>query len=123
MKFKSLKCCFLSALLTTAIYSSAQGSASKSKETDDLTGFTEIESIQGNLTSSERLFKLDSTLGWDFNKHFGVFGGVPIYFVQVPSTTTTSGTTTTTTPSSTYNGIGNAYFGLAFRAPNPAIDY
>jgi hypothetical protein len=110
-------------MLTTATYSSAQSSASKSKETEDLTGFTEIEEIQGNFSSSERLFKLDSTLGWDFNKHFGVFGGVPVYFVQVPSATTTSGTTTTTTPSSSNNGIGNAYLGLAFRAPDSAIDY
>jgi hypothetical protein len=123
MKFKAFKILFWAAMLTTVPYSFAQGLVPKSKETDDVAGLTEIESFQGTLNSGERLFKLDSTLGWDFNKHFGIFGGVPVYLVNVPSTTTATGTTTTTTPSSSNNGIGNAYFGLAFRAPNPAIDY
>jgi hypothetical protein len=105
----------------------SQTSSSKPTEGDDEKGFSEIESIQATVGSDQRLFKLDSAVGWDFNKHFGVFAGVPVYFVEIPSftttTTTTTGTTTTTTPSSTNNGIGNAYLGLAFRAPNPALDY
>jgi len=101
----------------------AQNTPSTSKEIDTSKGFTEIESFQGTVNSGENLFKLDSTLGWDFNKHFGVFAGVPVYFVHVPSTTTTAGGVTTTTPSRSNNGLGNVYLGLAFRAANPAIDY
>ena len=101
----------------------AQNTPSTPKEIDTTKGFTEIESFQGTVNKNENLLKLDSTLGWDFNKHFGVFAGVPIYFVHVASTTTTTGGVTTTTPSSSNNGIGNFYAGLAFRAPNPAIDY
>ena len=31
-------------------------------------GFTEFETVQGTLNSDSRLFKIDSTVGWDFNK-------------------------------------------------------
>jgi hypothetical protein len=101
----------------------AQTTAKPSTSTESSSGFTEIESFQGTVNSSERLFKLDSTIGWDFNRHFGVFGGVPIYFVHVPATTTVSGTTTTTVPGVSNNGLGNVYLGLNFRAPNPTLNY
>jgi hypothetical protein len=78
-------------------------------------GFSEFETFQGTVNSDSRLFKLDSTLGWDFNKHFGVFGGVPLYFANSPASATTASTSAT--------GIGNAYLGLAFRAPNRTLDY
>jgi hypothetical protein len=82
-------------------------------------GFTEVETFQGTVNSDSRLFKLDSTVGWDFNKHFGVFTGVPVYFANTPA----SSTTTTTTASTSARGIGNAYVGMAFRAPNSTLDY
>ena len=101
----------------------AQVTANPSTSAESSRGFTEIESFQGTINSSERLFKLDSTLGWDFTRHFGVFAGVPVYFVNVPATTITSGTTTTTIPGATNNGLGNVYLGLAFRAPNRTLGY
>lgn len=87
---------------------------------EDSKGFTEIESIQGTLSSPEKLVKLDSMAGYDFNKHFGVFTGLPIYFASVSSTAT--GTNTTSSNGSSA-GLGNFYLGLAFRAPNPALNY
>jgi len=69
------------------------------------------------------VLKIDSNVGWDFNKHFGMFVGVPVYFSRLSSTTTTTGTTTTTTPGVIHEGIGNAYLGLALRAPNSTLDY
>jgi hypothetical protein len=123
MKSSVLKYTVFTVLLAVGASAFAQTSVSKPNETDELKGFSEIESFQSTLNSQEKLFKLDSTLGWDFNKHFGVFAGLPVYFVQVPSITTTTGTTTTTTPSSSNNGIGNMYLALAFRAPNPMLDY
>jgi hypothetical protein len=87
-----------------------------SQNVDPQKGFTEYETFQGTVNSDNRVFKIDSTVGWDFNKHFGVFGGVPYYFASVPSSTTTTGTTTTTTASSSNHGIGNAYVGMSFRA-------
>ena len=121
MKLSSSILAFSIALLAWA--APAVGQKPSASSTDVEKGFTATESFQSTLNSSERLFKLDSTVGWDFSKYFGVFAGVPVYFVDVPSSTTTTGTTTTTTPSSSNNGIGNAYLGLAFRAPNSMLDY
>jgi hypothetical protein len=121
MKLSSSVLAFALALLAWTAPAVAQKSSDSS--TDVEKGFTATESFQSTLNSQERLFKLDSNLGWDFSKHFGVFAGVPVYFVNVPASTTTVGTTTTTTPSSSNNGIGNAYLGLALRAPNSKLDY
>lgn len=78
-------------------------------------GFTEVETFQGTVNSDNRLFKVDSTLGWDFNKHFGVFAGVPLYIASTPGSATTAGNSST--------GMGNAYVGMSFRAPNSTLDY
>jgi hypothetical protein len=84
-------------------------------------GFTEYETFQGTLNSDSRLFKIDSTVGWDFNKHFGIYGGVPFYFANIPGASATA--TAAATSSTNTHGIGNAYVGMAFRAPNSALDY
>jgi hypothetical protein len=84
-------------------------------------GFTEVETVQGTLNSDSRLFKIDSTVGWDFNKNFGVYGGIPFYMASVPGSTAT--TTTTATSSTSTHGMGNAYLGMAFRAPSTGLDY
>lgn len=86
-------------------------------------GFTEFESLQSTLNSQEHLFKIDSNAGWDFNSHFGMFGGIPVYLVDVPSSSTTAGGVKTTTPGTSHNGLGNAYLGMAYRAPSPKLGY
>ena len=100
----------------------AQAPIPSSAASDGGRGFTEIESIQGTLGSDAKLVKLDSTIGYDFNKHFGIFTGIPIYFTNFPSTTTTPGGPTGST-SGTGTGIGDFYAGFAFRAPNPVLNY
>ncbi|HWX56438.1 MAG TPA: hypothetical protein VN176_17770 [Verrucomicrobiae bacterium] len=116
----------LAAMLAAIQYSGAQsatpapsGAAAGLPETK---GLTETESIEGTLNSGDNALKLDSAVGWDFNKHFGVSVGVPLYFVHVSSSTTT-GAVPTTTPSYSNNGIGDVYLGLALRLPNPILDY
>lgn len=87
-------------------------------------GFTGFEEFQGTLNSDSKIFKLDSNAGYDFNRHFGVFAGMPLYFANTQTTTTqVNGTATTTTTNVTNNGIGNAYFGFAMRAPGKSLDY
>ncbi|MGB9119039.1 MAG: hypothetical protein WCE73_00330, partial [Candidatus Angelobacter sp.] len=82
------------------------------------------EEFQGTLNSDSKIFKLESNAGYDFNKHFGVFVGMPFYFANTQTTTTqVNGTATTTTTNVTNNGLGNAYFGFAMRAPNKTLDY
>jgi len=98
---------------------------------DDSKGVTGFESFQGTINSDSRIFKLDSNLGWDFNKHFGVFAGVPVYFANIPAQTaaatgtgaTGGGAATATSGSTTNNGLGNVYMGFAVKAPNPTLDY
>ena len=117
MMSSSRKFLLLAAVVITALPLTAQTPSGASFDK----GFTEIESIQGTLNSSDKVIKLDSTVGYDFNKHFGVYGGLPVYFASLSSTTT--GTTGTTTTSKTNAGVGNIYLGMAFRAPNPALNY
>ena len=117
MKFSFPKFLILAVAVVTGLPLTAQTSAIS----DNDKGFTEIESFQGTLNSADKVMKLDSTVGYDFNKHFGVFGGLPIYFANASSTTTTA--TGTTSTSKTSAGVGNLYLGLAFRAPNPALNY
>lgn len=118
---------FAIALLATGASLFAQGQPQSSQQDqaqlESQKGITGFESFQGTINSDNRVFKIDSNLGWDFNKHFGVFAGVPVYFASVPASTTTTGTTTTSTASSTNSGIGNVYLGFVLRAPNPKLDY
>jgi hypothetical protein len=83
-------------------------------------GLGEMEAMQGELGSSGSVIRLDSTVTYDFSKHFGVFGGVPFYFVGAPATTTTAGTASTSTHGA---GVGNVFLGLVFRAPNHMVNY
>jgi len=123
--FRSLILALLLTMLGTIAI--AQKPAPTIDASDDTKGFIEFETFQGTFNSQSAVMKLDSTFGYYFNKHFGLLGGVPVYFAHVSSITTsittTTGTTTTTTPSSTTTGFGSAYVGLAFRAPNPRLDY
>jgi hypothetical protein len=122
--FKSFspKLGFLVLCLVVGARSFAQKPSSPDSS-DTPPGLTEIESFQGTVNSGESVLKLDSTLGWDFTSHFGMFAGVPLYLAHSSSSTTTTGTTTTTTPGSNHDGIGNAYLGFVVRAPNPNMDY
>ena len=87
-------------------------------------GFTGFEAFQGSLNSDSKMFKLDSNVGYDFNRHFGVFAGMPVYFANTQTVTTqVNGNATTTTQDVTNNGLGNAYFGLALRAPGKTLEY
>ena len=58
----------------------AQKPGTKTDTEDTQKGFTEFETFQGTANSDANVLKLDSTVGYDFNKHFGIFAGVPVYF-------------------------------------------
>ena len=115
MRFCFRRFTFFMAIVAMAASCVAQKPSSKTSIEDASKGFTEVETFQGTVNSESNLLKLDSTVGYDFNKHFGVFGGVPLYFAHVKATTTTA--------SSSNNGLGNLYLGFVVRAPNPTLDY
>jgi hypothetical protein len=126
MKVFTFKCLVI-ALLAANVSLLAQGQTqplpNSRAQVDSEKGITWFESFQGTINSDSRIYKIDSNLGWDFNKHFGVFVGVPAYFANVPSSTITNGTTTTTSASFTNSGIGNAYLGFTLKASSPKLYY
>jgi hypothetical protein len=82
----------------------------------DIKGFNEYENFRGMVNSFGSLLKLDSTLGYDFNQHVGVFAGVPLYFAS-----DSSGTPGQTRVRDA--GAGDVYFGVEAYAPGRAINY
>jgi hypothetical protein len=122
MKICSFKLCIFAACLLLGARSFAQTSSPSAKAGTEH-GWTEVETFQGAASSGQQVMKLDSTLGFDFNSHFDMFAGVPVYFDRLSSSTTTTGTTTTTTSTTSHRGIGNAYLGFGLQVPNAAIDY
>lgn len=50
-------------------------------------------------------FKLDTTAGYQFNRHFEITAGLPVYFIRLPDDTAEEGTNPQT-------GIGDFYFDL-----------
>jgi len=120
MKTTQIKSAILAAILLAATSAIAQAPATPEFQK----GFTGFEAFQGSLNSDSKMFKFDSNVGYDFNKHFGLFAGMPFYFANTQTVTTqVNGTAVTTTQDVTNNGLGNAYFGLALRAPNKTLDY
>jgi hypothetical protein len=96
----------------------AQGnSGSKQGERDDL-GFTAHSEFGGSVDSSEHTMELDSNLGYNFTKHFGINAGLPIYLIGGSNTSSTG----TKTKYST-NGLGNPYVGTMLKFANSRVNY
>ena len=76
-------------------------------------GFTSYVQFQGSSNSLGQIMDLDTRVGYNFSQHFGVDGGVPIYFVR--------GTTSTGDYSN--NGLGNLYGDLRVTYKNPIVNY
>jgi hypothetical protein len=77
-------------------------------------GFTWTETYEGSGNTDGFITDIDSTVGFNFGKHFAMDMGVPFLFIE-PSTSKT-GTT------SAY-GIGNPYLGLEYSAKGSLLDF
>ncbi len=86
----------------------------QSKE-DSGKGLIWYESVIGSSSSLGTVTRFDSTLGYNFNHHFGVDFGVPVLFVHSSSTTTTTYRSA--------NGIGDVYTDLRFTFRNPVVNF
>ena len=84
---------------------------------DEDRGLIFYERFLGSSNTLGNVFRLDTTVGYSFNKHFSVDGGLPLFFVRPSATATTLAGIADT------NGIGNAYVELRFAAPNPVINF
>jgi hypothetical protein len=79
-------------------------------------GATFYEGFYGSSSTLGQVYKLDSTVGYNFNRWFGIDGGLPVYLINPSSSTSAAGYQSGT-------GIGNAYLDLNFTFNNPLLDY
>lgn len=92
-------------------------------------GFTSYTTLSESYDSSSNWTSIvDSTVGYQFNKVFGMSVGAPFYLAynQPLFTSTTTGQTTgfaQFTPISGYHAMGDMRFGLRFATPTPIIKY
>src|SRR5215470_9111250 len=77
-------------------------------------GLIWYEGVMGTASSLGTVTRFDSTVGYNFNRHFAVDFGAPILFVNASSSSTS-----TTYQSAT--GIGDVYTDLRFTFRNPAV--
>ena len=84
---------------------------------DESHGLILYERFLGSSNTLANVFRLDTTVGYSFNKYFSVDGGLPVFFVR-PSQTVTG-----TTGTASSNGIGNVYAEFRFALPNPVLNY
>lgn len=103
------------ATLLLTLASTASGQSSE-KSGDESRGYTFYESFQGSSNTLGQVYRLDTTAGYNFNKHFGIDGGLPIYFVRASSTSISNGFASA-------NGLGNAYLDLRVTLDNPVLNY
>jgi hypothetical protein len=114
MKQPNLVVAFLSLLIAVIPVAAQSNSASRPNPQDDK-GFTSYAEFGGSSDSDGRVFELDSSVGYNFTKHFGMDMGVPIYFVQASSSTTGGSTSN--------NGLGNPHLDLRLKFNNPAVNF
>jgi len=79
-------------------------------------GFTLYESFEGSSSPDGQVMELNTTLGYNFTRLFGVDVGVPVFFVRSASATSTAGASTT-------NGLGNFYTDVRLLVPNPLLNF
>jgi len=73
-------------------------------------------SLSGTSGDSVWVFKLDTTTGYRFNRHFEITAGLPVYFVQVSDGTFDDDI-------SSKSGIGNFYVNLRVMAESSGFYY
>jgi hypothetical protein len=105
---------FAGALIVTGLVSAqnpssaAESSSQPSKTDSTFQGFNSYASLSGIVTGTGSLMKLDSSVGYDFNRNFGVFVGMPLYLSNAYGDAST--------PSGHIAGLGDAYIGAEFYA-------
>ncbi|HKR31119.1 MAG TPA: hypothetical protein VJT08_11605 [Terriglobales bacterium] len=109
---------FFVTLLTTA--AAGQNTPPTQKPTEEA-GWTSSMNFDGSANSQERVLDLDSTVGYNFGKHWGVDLGVPFSFVS-SSTTTTTGTNSSKSTNA-LNSLGNVRTDLNFKTNGNVANY
>ena len=76
-------------------------------------GITAYVQFGGTANSDGEIYQLNSSVGYDFNSHFGMAVGAPVYFVRPSSS---SG-------GSSASGLGDPYLVLHLRYPSQILNF
>ena len=98
-------------LMGSVMAQSAPKPAPATKE-NGLTAYVEFD---GTADSEGQEYLLNSSVGYNFNEHFGTDIGVPVYFVRAASTATTAAYSS--------NGVGNPFVDFRLKYLNPAVNF
>jgi len=82
----------------------------------DDSGFVLHESFQGSSNSLGQMTRLNTAIGYNFNRYFSVDAGLPLYFIHASNTSIENG-------AQSGNGIGNVFVDLYFTLNNPVLTY
>lgn len=102
----------LVAAAPTLVAQTTTGSATPNEEG----GWDAYEYFSGSSSALGQVMKLDTSVGYTFNRYFGMDVGIPIYFVHASASSASSGFSSGT-------GVGNAYLDLRVIVRNPAVNY
>jgi hypothetical protein len=82
-------------------------------------GWTFNQQYRGGVSSLGQNTVLDLSGGYNFNEHFGIDVGIPLYFVHREFQNLPQGVT----PAGWNNSAGDLYLNLRFNAPNKVLNY
>ncbi len=99
--------CFLVVVCATGAFAEEAGSGR---------GFVFSERFQGSANAVGLVTRLDSSVGYNFNRHLGVDVGLPVYFIR-PSDSVAASLGTAR------SGIGNVYADVRVQAPSPILNF
>ena len=104
------------ALFATVIITFLAGLAAAQnspKPAAEESGITAYMQFGGTANSDGAIYELNSSVGYDFNPHFGLAAGAPMYFIR-PAASTGSNSAT---------GFGDPYLAVHLRYPNPMLNF
>lgn len=113
---RGIKQVALLAGLVLAMAAVARAQQPADKALDPYRGLTFYESFGGSSSTLGQVYVLNTTLGYNFTKHFGMDVGAPVYFVQPSNTSNSNGF-------ASGNGLGDAYVELRLMFANPILNY
>jgi hypothetical protein len=100
-------------ILMGALAGGALAQSAPKPAAHESTGFTSYVEFGGTSNSEGQIYELSTSVGYDFNSHFGVDLGVPLYFIR--SASSAGGAST--------NGLGNPFVDLRVKYLNPAVNF
>jgi hypothetical protein len=99
-------------LLGTVLTGVAVAGSQPASPLEDDRGFTSRAEFGASSNSEGQVYRLESSVGYNFSEHLGLDVGVPFYFVQTSDSSGMSG-----------HGLGNPYLDLRLKSLNSAINY